>query len=158
MKRTTFILVVALFGLVLSGQDAEKEKDPAGIPAIWPVNGYVENGFGDQVRLADGSVGPNPGIDIETSVGREIKAPADGLVLSLEKVGDRGWLLVIDHRSGYLTRYSWQGEALVKPGEELRRWQALGRIQEPPPVAYSTLRYQVEYNGQLIDPLKLIYK
>ena len=72
----------------------------ADAPSHWPVQGIVTSSFGSRLDPFNGEGAFHTGIDIATSKGEAVRAPADGIVLKAGMGNGYGREVVIDHGHG----------------------------------------------------------
>lgn len=83
---------------------------------VLPGNGLPVNASGKFLWPTEGGSLSSPfrpphrpdhnGIDIAASLGTPIKAADGGVVIRSGPAGGYGWLIIIDHKNGYYTRYA----------------------------------------------------
>src|SRR5438045_6868210 len=66
-------------------------------PNIWPVEGHVTGSFGERIDPFNGEGAFHSGVDIATSYGQGVMAPADGVVVFADFMGGYGRAIMIDH-------------------------------------------------------------
>src|SRR5204863_2208838 len=74
-------------------------------PNVWPVEGQVTGSFGERIDPFNGEGAFHSGVDIGSTYGKQIIAPADGVVIATETLGGYGKIIMMDHGSGISTRY-----------------------------------------------------
>ena len=137
----------------------EKQKSIlASTPSIWPVIGWVTSEFGYRVSPFTGKRESHKGIDIATEIGREIVAPADGIVASVAKEKGMGNLVKINHGNGMVTIY---GHLLkksnVKRGQKVKRGDVIGYVGNSGRSTGSHLHYGVCINGVYVNPRRHLF-
>lgn len=132
----------------------EKRNPLARIPNSWPVKGFIVNEFGLTADPYTGEIRTQPGIDISTRNFHPVNAPADGIVIELNKDDYFGNLLVIDHGNGFVTRYGHlvryeveEGDVIVK-GKVIAQAGISGRTTGP------RLHYEILFNNIPQNPAK----
>lgn len=102
------------------------------------------------------------GIDIESFLGAEVKAAADGTVEKVEEDPLMGIMITIDHGNGIKTRYANLSTAnMVTEGQNVKAGQIIsgvGRtagyeILDPP-----HLHFELLINGKAVDPAEYLMK
>ena len=119
----------------------------------WPVTGPILRGF-DPPDSPYGS--GHRGIDIVTSPGTPVLAPADGVVAFAGQVGGR-LFLTLDHGGGLESTYSWLDSVLVRRGEPVARGATVatsgwGHVDALVP----HLHMGVKRDDVYLDPLSLL--
>ncbi|HDQ45407.1 MAG TPA: M23 family metallopeptidase [bacterium] len=126
-------------------------------PSIRPiVGGVIRDPFGFRVHPLTGKVQEHRGVDIPSREGTRVLATADGVV-KIAKSNYRtnksyGQYIVIDHGYEYETLYAHLSKIYVRPGEKVRRWQAIGEVGQTGATTGPHLHYEVAYNGRVLDP------
>jgi murein DD-endopeptidase MepM/ murein hydrolase activator NlpD len=128
----------------------------ASTPSIWPVRGYLSEGFGNRKDPFTGMPDFHPGIDISTPRGTKVVAPADGVVVFTGKKGGYGNAIVIDHGYGIVTRYAHLDGFNVRPGQRVRRGDVIGFVGNTGRSTAPHLHYEVWVNDQTRNPVQFI--
>ena len=68
-------------------------------PNLWPVEGMVTGSFGERIDPFNGEGAFHSGIDISSSYGHPVIAPADGVITMAEEMGGYGRLIQITKRA-----------------------------------------------------------
>ncbi len=119
----------------------------ASAPAIWPVRGFITSEFGSRMDpFTEGRV-MHAGMDIATEHGKEVIAPADGLVVFAGMEGGYGNVIVIDHGYGVKTRYGHLAAIKVKAGQKVKRRELIGNVGSTGRSTGPHLHYEVRVNG-----------
>jgi len=126
-------------------------------PSIWPVMGLVTSEFG--VRKSPFSSGRefHKGMDIATKLGKEIVAPADGIIVSVEREQGMGNTVQISHANGVATLYGHMLKTVVRKGQVVRRGDIIGFIGNSGRSTGSHLHYTVLLNGVPVNPRKYLH-
>lgn len=118
----------------------------------WPVQGEITTGFGWFRPQGADDDSFNPGIEIAAGDGAPVVASASGRVALVEEDADGyGWVLEIDHGSGWQTRYLYSREIFVAPGETVEEGQLVGRVGEGPG-GRAVLYFEMLLEGVQVDP------
>jgi murein DD-endopeptidase MepM/ murein hydrolase activator NlpD len=94
------------------------------------------------------------GLDIVGMVGREIFAPAPGIVVFSGEMAVRGKATMINHGWGVYTAYLHQSEIYVEVGEQVETKQLIGLIGNTGRVEGPHLHWEVIVGGIQVDPLE----
>jgi murein DD-endopeptidase MepM/ murein hydrolase activator NlpD len=78
----------------------EQKSLLAATPSLWPVKGWVTSDFGSRENPFGPGAEFHKGIDIATRMGKEVIAPADGLIVEVAHRSDDGNIVRIDHGYG----------------------------------------------------------
>ena len=129
----------------------------ASTPNIFPVQGWISSGFGQRINPFTKNREIHQAIDIVAPWGTEIKAAAQGEVISA------GWLnssygLAIRVRDGYgySTVYGHLSSILVKKGSWLSKGEVIGRVGSTGRSTGPHLHFEVWFKEKPINPLNLM--
>jgi murein DD-endopeptidase MepM/ murein hydrolase activator NlpD len=125
-------------------------------PSIWPLVGWLSDGFGRRRDPFTGEAGYHLGLDIAGIPGQAVLATADGIVQSASYSGDYGKLIVLQHEFGLVTRYAHLSRMAVKPGSRVKRGDVVGHVGATGRATGPHLHYEVWANGKPINPLHLL--
>jgi murein hydrolase activator len=105
--------------------NASFERNKGSLP--WPVdNGGVLNHYG-KISLPSGAVLNNSAVTISASIGTQVKAVFDGVVILIEEIDDGKYLVTIKH-GNYYTSYSNINNVTVKKDQEVKAHQTIGKV------------------------------
>lgn len=119
----------------------------------WPVQGKVIRKFGKQVHPKYKTVTLSKGIDIQASIGTEIRAVAAGKVIYSSWLRGYGQFIILSHTKGYYTLYAHTSELLVADGDLVRAGQVIGRVGETGSLEGPKLHFEVRHGKEQLDPL-----
>jgi len=136
----------------------DKEEYMAARPAIQPVSMKDLTRFGSSFGIRYHPilkvVRPHEGIDLSAPRGTSIYATADGKVLQAGyRAGGFGKKILLDHGFGFRTLYGHCDEVLVKPGQEVKRGEIIGKVGSTGLSKAPHLHYEVHVNGRPVDPI-----
>ncbi len=134
----------------------EQKSILAATPSIWPVRGWVTSEFGPRDNPFGAGVEFHRGLDIATRKGKEIVAPADGLVVEVGYRAADGNFIVIDHGHGFSTYYAHLSKSAVKQGLRVRRGDLIGQVGDTGRSTGPHLHYGVYINNVPVNPRKYI--
>ncbi len=127
------------------------------IPSIPPVRGVFSSGFGIRRDPFTGGLEFHKGIDLSAPTGTPVVATADGRVEKAEwNSGGYGNMVVINHGRGIKTLYAHLSKILVREGQKVRRGQIIGLVGSTGKSVAPHLHYEVEVNGQAVNPIRYI--
>jgi murein DD-endopeptidase MepM/ murein hydrolase activator NlpD len=121
-------------------------------PSIWPAFGRIASNFGVRVDPFTHRYSVHQGLDIDNVTGAPIYATADGVVMKAEWSNGYGNLVEISHRYGYSTRYGHLYQALVTPGQTVRKGQMIALMGSTGRSTGSHLHYEVRLFGVPRNP------
>lgn len=140
----------------------EKEEMLASIPAIQPVSNEeltrIASGFGFRIDPIYKTKKMHTGLDFTADTGTPVYATGNGTVVECEvKRWGYGQSVIIDHGFGYRTRYAHLSEFKCKPGDKIVRGQIIGLVGSTGKSTAPHLHYEVEKNGQKINPIHFFH-
>ena len=80
-------------------------------PNLWPVEGQITGSFGERIDPFNGEGAFHSGVDIGSTYGQAVVAPADGIVTFADFMGGYGRAIVLDHGHSISTRRDHGGSA-----------------------------------------------
>jgi murein DD-endopeptidase MepM/ murein hydrolase activator NlpD len=125
-------------------------------PNLWPVQGQVTGSFGERIDPFNGEGAFHSGVDIGSSYGAPVIAPADGVVTFSEILGGYGKAIMIDHGNGISTRYGHLSGYAVTAGQAVHRGDVIGYIGESGRSTGPHLHYEVRINDTPVNPYKYL--
>jgi murein DD-endopeptidase MepM/ murein hydrolase activator NlpD len=144
---------------ILGGSQAASAADwlqMAKLPSIWPTEGRITSSFGERVDPFNGEGAFHRGIDISTSYGHEIVAPADGVITYADFMSGYGRMVVIDHGRGVQTRYGHMSAFAVTDGQRVTRGEVIGYVGVSGRSTGPHLHYEVWVRGTPVNPHKYL--
>ena len=134
----------------------EQKSLLAATPSIWPVKGWVTSEFG--IRESPFSSGSefHRGLDIATRLGKEVIAPADGLVIEAGYRTEDGNMVKVDHGHGVATSFGHLSKIAIKPGVRVKRGDLLGYVGDTGRSTGSHLHYAVYINKIPVNPRRYL--
>ena len=132
----------------------------AHIPSVIPINiaDYtMSSGYGYRVDPIYGSSKFHEGLDFAASKGTDVFATGDGKVTVAGREAGYGNCIDIDHGYNYLTRYAHLSEVMVKPGEEVKRGQLIGKVGSTGKSTGPHLHYEVRYKDVPQNPVNFYF-
>jgi len=130
----------------------ERERVLASTPSVMPVRGWFSDGYGWRKDPITGKRVFHHGLDIVAPVGAVVRAPGDGVVTRATRTAGYGKMVDLSHGFGYRTRYGHLSEVLVKPGQKVRRGDAIGRVGSTGRSTGPHLHYEVYREGARVNP------
>lgn len=132
----------------------------AHVPSVLPINiaDYtMSSGYGYRVDPIYGSSKFHEGLDFAASTGTYVYATGDGVVKVAGREAGYGNCIDIDHGYNYLTRYAHLSEILVRPGEEVKRGQLIGKVGSTGKSTGPHLHYEVRYRDVPQNPVNYYF-
>lgn len=125
-------------------------------PNLWPVEGQVTGSFGERIDPFNGEGAFHSGVDIGSSYGHPIIAPADGVVTFTNQLGGYGRAIMIDHGNGISTRYGHLSGFAVTAGQAVHRGDVIGYVGASGRSTGPHLHYEVRINDTPVNPYKYL--
>ena len=125
-------------------------------PNLWPVEGQVTGSFGERIDPFNGEGAFHSGVDIGSSYGHPIVAPADGVVTLTETMGGYGKTIMIFHGNSISTRYGHLSGFAVTAGQHVQRGDVIGYVGESGRSTGPHLHYEVRINDTPVNPYKYL--
>lgn len=136
---------------------AVKEKNRLDLsPSISPSTGYVTSYFGWRRSPFTGRRDMHRGIDIVNRIGTPVRATANGTISFAGNEAFWGNAVFIEHRDGIVSKYGHMSSLNVKEGDHVTRGQVIGFIGMTGRTTGPHVHYQIEINGQPINPMQYI--
>lgn len=131
----------------------------AATPLFLPLDGRISGTFGNRVSPFSGrSVALHRGVDIPAPSGTQVLSPADGTVISSERTGGYGLMIVVNHGYGLVTRYAHLSDSLVEVGDRIYRGQTIAYSGNSGRSTGPHLHYETILGGVVMDPFRLLPK
>ncbi len=142
-------------------ETATNQKDKLShIPSVIPINikdFTMSSGYGVRRDPIYGSSKFHPGLDFAAKTGTPVFATADGIVSEAERKGGYGNCIDISHGYNYLTRYAHLSEILVKPGQNVKRGEMIGKVGSTGKSTGSHLHYEVRFKDEPQNPVNYYF-
>ena len=123
---------------------------------LWPCpsSKSITSYFGNRVAPKAGASTDHKGIDIGAAEGEPVIAAAAGKVTTVAYSGARGYYIVVDHGSSYVTLYQHLSRQDVKVGDMVKAGQQIGAVGETGISTAPHLHFEVHVRGTPVDPLQ----
>ena len=139
-----------------SGNDSN--ATPSSSELYWPSEStQITSYFGLRNAPTAGASTNHKGLDIAASTGSNIYACEAGTVITSGYSESAGNMVTIDHGNGYITKYMHNSDLLVSVGETVSKGQIIAKAGSTGISTGSHLHFQIEFNGQPVDPLSFKY-
>lgn len=125
-------------------------------PNLWPVEGPVTGSFGERIDPFNGEGAFHSGVDIGSSYGQPIVAPADGIVEFADFMGGYGRAIILDHGHGITTRYGHLSNFSIIQGQHVHRGDTIGYVGLSGRSTGPHLHYEVRINDTPVNPYKYL--
>jgi len=118
----------------------------------WPLNGKIISKFGSS---KPGFY--NDGINISSSVGKEVIASDDGKVIYTgNEIPGYGNIVLIKHSKNWITAYAHLKEIFSKKGSIVKQGQLIGSVGKSGNVRKPQLHFEIRKGKVAVDPLKFL--
>jgi len=125
-------------------------------PDLWPVEGQITGSFGERIDPFNGEGSFHSGVDISSSYGQAVMAPANGVVEFADFMGGYGRAIILDHSRGVTTRYGHLASFAVVSGQHVRRGDIIGFVGLTGRSTGPHLHYEVRINDTPVNPHKYL--
>ena len=125
-------------------------------PNLWPVEGQITGSFGERIDPFNGEGAFHSGVDIGSTYGQAVVAPADGIVVFADFMGGYGRAIVLDHGHSISTRYGHLSNFAVAVGQQVHRGDTIGYVGLSRRSTGPHLHYEVRINDTPVNPHKYL--
>ena len=133
-------------------EDRTRRVGRGSVPSVWPVRGVVTSRFGlRQSPYGEGGE-MHGGIDITGRYGAPVAASGDGEVIFAGRDSGYGHLVIVAHPGDIRTMYAHLSATYVRPGQMVKRGQAVGAVGASGRATGPHLHYEVRVAGVPVDP------
>ncbi len=134
----------------------ENKRKARATPTIRPVEtGWLQSPFGKRIDPFEDIEKEHYGMDIASTKGSIVRAPADGVVKVVRdndfKYG-YGKYLIIDHGDGLETLFGHLSTVKVKKNQKVKRRDPIGEVGRSGRATGYHLHYEVKRNGKAVNP------
>jgi murein DD-endopeptidase MepM/ murein hydrolase activator NlpD len=126
------------------------------LPAGWPVNGRLMDGFGHRSDPFSGEGAMHTGVDISAPLGAGVKSTGDGIVMYASWNAGYGRCVIVDHGNGYQTLYGHLSHVDVIEGQEIRQGEVVGRVGNSGRSTGPHLHYEVRVHSMPVNPYRFL--
>lgn len=122
-----------------------------------PLAGKYTSLLGVRTDPFTGDYKVHNGVDIKAAFNSLVAAAADGKVTSAGWNGGFGKAVVIEHANGFRTLYGHLNAILVKPGQQVKQYQFIGKVGMTGRTTGAHLHFSIWKDGKLQNPLKYLW-
>jgi murein DD-endopeptidase MepM/ murein hydrolase activator NlpD len=125
---------------------------------VRPAMGSITSEYGWRNHPITGKRSFHSGADFGAPGGSPVRVMADGRIVEMEWDDVYGWNAVVKHGNGIRTQYSHLGKynPKLEQGMKVNAGQRLGRVGSTGWSTAPHLHFEVERNGQSVNPLKYL--
>ncbi len=120
--------------------------------------GWMSSRFGRRTDPFTGGADWHPGVDFAAKEGSEVIAVAAGVVTWADDRYQYGKMVEVNHGNGFATRYAHCKSLLVKPGDIVKKGQAIGLVGSTGRSTGPHVHFEVHKNGRVVDPASYIHR
>ncbi len=120
----------------------------------WPTRGRVIRTFGKIKHPRFNTYIHNKGIDIAGSMGQNVLAVGEGVVLFAEWFEGYGRMIILDHGEGYNTVYAHLNELQVSAGDKVTIGQKIGQLGDSGSWEGAELYFEIRVQGKAENPIR----
>jgi septal ring factor EnvC (AmiA/AmiB activator) len=121
----------------------------------WPItDGTVAKRYGSYEDPEFKTPVFRRGIYINADEGVTAKAIYTGKVVYADWFKGYGKVIIINHGSGYHSVYANLNEIFFKPGDIVKRRQAIGKVGQSGTISAPALYFEIRYKGKPLNPLQ----
>ena len=118
-----------------------------------PVEGNINPDSFGSVRFFNGEPrAPHSGMDIGAPDGREVHAPAAGVVIQAADYFFNGKTVLIDHGNGLVSMLCHLSKIIAKPGQHVKAGELVGLVGHTGRVTAPHLHWGVSLNDARVNP------
>jgi murein DD-endopeptidase MepM/ murein hydrolase activator NlpD len=91
-----------------------------------------------------------PGVELAAAPGETVHLAYTGVVASVNKTEqESGWLVRVDHGSGWQSEYVGLETVFVQPAQQLSAGSSIGKVAS---ISDASITFVLRSNGELVDP------
>lgn len=151
------------YTIVENTEESQNESNEDSIDTLfWPTDGTTISSYYGYRGAIDGVYSTSnfhKGIDIAVGVGTNVYACEGGTVTNAFYSDTGGYMIVIDHGNGYISRYLHNSSLLVSAGDTVTKGQIISLSGNTGSSSGPHLHFDISYNGSTnyVDPLTFSY-
>ncbi len=126
------------------------------VPLGAPVPGVITSRYGKRADPINGESAYHQGVDIRGRKGSDVKATADGFVVTQNYDKGHGRYIVLDHGNGFMTKYAHLHKSLVQKGDTVHRGQVIGLVGNSGRSTGPHVHYEIHYDEKIVNPTRFV--
>ncbi|MCT4621277.1 MAG: M23 family metallopeptidase [Marinisporobacter sp.] len=143
---------------VLIGDVKKQLKFLDAKPNKMPTKGKITSKFGYRRSPFTGRRDFHTGIDIANKIGTPVRTAGTGIVTFAGWNSAYGKMIIISHGYGYRSLYAHNSSLLVKVGQKVQEGDTIAKMGNTGRSTGPHVHFEVHYNGQQIDPQRVLNK
>lgn len=133
------------------------KKSNQNVPNISPIHSSElikkSSGYGIRTHPITKATKMHTGVDLVARLGTKVMATADGKVVKIEhKSSGYGNNIILKHANGFKTRYAQLQDIKVEIGQKVNQKDIIGTVGSSGTSTGPHLHYEIEFNGNKVDP------
>lgn len=117
----------------------------------WPIQGHVRNLFGTNRNNSVASL-KWQGVIIESELGQDILAIADGQIAFADWMPHYGLLIILDHGNGYMSLYGHNQSLYKSVGEWVEQGELIAKLGDSGGQDSPGLYFEIRHNSKPLNP------
>ncbi len=127
-------------------------------PGVLPLEDtYITSPYGYRRNPFRSGVEFHKGVDLKAYY-QDIWATGSGVVIYSGYNSGYGYLVIIDHGYGLVTKYAHNSKLFVEEGDVVERYDVVAKSGNSGRSSGPHLHYEILENGETQDPMTFIYK
>ncbi len=120
----------------------------------WPLIGNIIRHFGPHRHERYDILTISNGVDIAAGLDSDIRAFADGEVVFADWFTGAGKMIILDHKNGFHTIYSYNNTLLVTKGEKIKKGQIIAKVGKTGNATEPSLHFEIRRSGVPLNPMQ----
>lgn len=139
-------------------ENAEILDDEVVLPCMIsaPLTGLITSHFGERENPFGGEKQTHYGVDVAADSGTDIRACADGVIITSDSNELAGKYVEIEHTGGLISRYLHCSELFVDEGDEISAGDIIASVGNTGNSTGPHLHFELKLNGVAVNPEKVV--
>jgi len=127
----------------------DKAEDKIDMVFFSPITGNITQNFNISEK--------HFAIDISQTTGTPVKAIEDGRVIFSEWTTETGYVIIVEHGTGFISVYKHNGALLKQQGDFVKSGEAIASVGSTGELTTGPhLHFELWYNGYPVNPINYI--